>query len=101
MNDNLDKNAVKNFYLHVWNYLYDCQDLNMLTQNFTKILALYDDKSFRARKDQDHDQIEILMTINFKLLLIVRLLALIYGCKNNNTYSLSDLVNKVFLDDSY
>ena len=100
MNDNLDKNEVKKFYLHVWNCLYDCQDLNMLTQNFTKILELYDDQSFRVRKDQDHDQIEILMTINFKLLLIVRLLALIYGCRTNNTYSLSDLVNKVFFDDS-
>lgn len=100
MKDNFDKNEVKNFYLHVWNCLYDCQDLNMLTQNFTKILKLYDEEYFRERKEQDHDQIEYLMTYNFKLLLIVRLLALIYGCRKHNTYSLSALVNRVFCDDS-
>lgn len=89
-----NKKLFESFYLQVCSCLYDCQDLNLLVQNFSKILKLYESNSFKERQKQEHDKVEFLMACNFKIMLIVRLLALFDGYKNNKTYSLSFLVEK-------
>lgn len=95
MTECLANKKIDDFCKQVCNCLYDCQDLNLLVKNFTDILKLYDSESFQDRKNDEHDSVDFLIAVNLKILLIVRLLALVDGCKSNKTYSLSFLVNSL------
>lgn len=95
MTECLENKKIDDFCQQVCYCLYDCQNLNLLVQKFTEILKLYDSESFKDRKNEEHDNVEFLIAVNLKILLIVRLLALVDGCKSNKTYSLSFLVNSL------
>lgn len=84
----------EDLYTKICDCFSDCNDLNLLVINFCYILQLYENKTYAARKDKEHNNVEFLMAINFKGMLIIRLLALIEGYKNQKTYSLKYFVDK-------